>query len=64
MNEYTIKVTTIVDDYYSVEAPSVEDAYMIIMDSIFNSDESDIIDSNAYIKEISCVDFYEDEYIE
>ena len=48
MNEYTIKVTTIVDD---------------ILESIFNSEDTDIIDSNAYIKEISCVDLDEDEYI-
>ena len=63
MNEYTIKVTTIVDDYYVVEAPSVEDAYMDILESIFNSEDTDIIDSNAYIKEISYVDVDEDEYI-
>lgn len=63
MNEYTIKVTTIVDDYYVVEAPSVKDAYMDILESIFNSEDTDIIDSNAYIKEISCVDLDEDEYI-
>lgn len=63
MNEYTIKVTTIVDDYYVVEAPSVEDAYMDILESIFNSEDTDIIDSNAYIKEISYVDLDEDEYI-
>ena len=63
MNEYTIKVTTIVDDYYVVEAPSVEDAYMDILESIFNSEDTDIIDSNIYIKEISCVALDEDEYI-
>ncbi len=63
MNEYIIKVTTIVDDYYVVEAPSVEDAYMDILESIFNSEDTDIIDSNAYIKEISYVDLDEDEYI-
>lgn len=63
MNEYTIKVTTIVDDYYVVEAPLVEDAYMDILESIFNSEDTDIIDSNIYIKEISCVDLDEDEYI-
>ena len=63
MNEYIIKVTTIVDDYYVVEAPSEEDAYMDILESIFNSEDTDIIDSNAYIKEISYVDLDEDEYI-
>lgn len=63
MNEYTIKVTTIVDDYYVVEAPSIVDAYMDILESIFNSEDTDIIDSNVYIKEISCVDLDEDEYI-
>ena len=36
---------------------------MDILESIFNSEDTDIIDSNIYIKEISCVDLDEDEYI-
>jgi len=64
MNEYTIKVSTLVDDYYNIKAPTVEDAYLQVLDLILNSGDEDIIDSLAYIKGISCVGIDEDDYYE